>query len=245
MLENIYADPQVAQQRADEIEVLDGDDKDGQSLGKLCCDTKYRRATLVGCTISIFSQLTGINVIMFYSNMVFKGLDMSNTTVTALIGIINFLTSIVGLVFLAYFGRKLIMAVFNALMALTLLLLSYFAFIHDTTGMVVCVLLFISFFEFSSGPIVWLYMAEIMKDKAIALATFLNWSISLLISISIPLLVKQIHIGFIFLALGLFTVIGTFFIILFMKETRGKSQAEIDKMFSDEIGGEDSAMKQD
>jgi hypothetical protein len=87
---------------------------------------------------------------------------MSATTVTALIGIVNFLATLVGLSLLYCFGRKTLMLVFNACMSITLLLLAYYAFDKNTIGMVVCVLLFIAFFEFSSGPIVWLYMAEIM-----------------------------------------------------------------------------------
>lgn len=225
-------DPEVALRRADAIEVSQ-ETRDRLTYGKLCCDAKYRRATLVGCGIAVFAQLTGVNVIMFYSNLVFKGLDLSNTTVTALVGIVNFAAALVGFAFLACLGRKTIMLIFNGLMALTLLVLSYFAFTHNTWGMVACVLLFISFFEFSTGPIVWLYTAEIMKDKALAIATSLTWSLSLAISISIPLLVKQVHIGYIFLALGLFTVAGTFFIAIFMKETKGKTQAQIDKMFSE------------
>lgn len=158
---------------------------------------------------------------------------MSSTEITALIGIINFLTSIIGLLLLVYFGRKSLLLTFTAAMSVTLLALSFCSLDKDSTGMIVCVLLFISFFEFSSGPIVWLYMAEIMRDKAASVGTFLNWSISLLVSILIPLLIQKVEIGYIFLAFSVFTVIGTFFIAFFMKETRGKTQAEIDAMFDD------------
>lgn len=99
--------------------------------------------------------------------------------------------------------------------------------------MVTCVLLFIAFFEFSSGPIVWLYMSEIMTDKAQSIGTFLNWFMSLVISLAIPQLVKHYSIGYIFLSFGIFTVLGTVFIGIFMKETMGKTQAEIDEMFDD------------
>ena len=84
-------------------------------------------------------------------------------------------------------------------------------------------LLFICFFEFSSGPIVWLYMDEIMQDKAVSIGTFLNWFMSLVISISIPLLVKVMDIGYIFLFLGICTVLGTLFIIFLMEETKDKT----------------------
>lgn len=181
----------------------------------------------------MFQQLTGINAIMFYSNMLFKGLSMSSTEVTFLIGLVNFFATLVGLVLLMFFGRKSLMLVFHICMTITLLLLALYSFDKNSIGMIVCVLLFIAFFEFSSGPIVWLYNAEIMRDKANAIATFLNWTMSLIISISIPLLVKKYDIGYIFLAFAIFTAIASIFIAFFMRETRGKTQAEIDEMFDD------------
>lgn len=155
--------------------------------------------------------------------MIFKGLSMSATTVTALIGVVNFVATLIGLSLLYCFGRKTLMLIFNALMSVTLLLLAYYAFDKNTIGMVVCVLLFIAFFEFSSGPILVLYMAEIMQDKGMSIGLFLNWFLSLVVSVSIPLLVKVFDIGWIFLAFGIFTVLGTIFIAIFMKETMGKT----------------------
>ena len=95
-------------------------------------------------------------------------------------------------------------------------------------------MLFIALFEFSSGPITWLYMAEIMQDKAVSIATVLNWSINLIISVITPSLIKSIgseNIGYIFIVCGGLTVLGTVFMFFFMKETRGKTQAQIDEMF--------------
>lgn len=222
-MNNIYVSEEIASERIDQILVVSENDNDKLTYGSLCCGPRYRRATWVGCTLSVFQQLTGINVIMFYSNILFKGLSMTNTTITLLIGIVNFLATLVGLSLLICFGRKTLMLIFNALMALTLVLLSYYSFDKNTIGMVTCVLLFICFFEFSSGPIVWLYMAEIMQDKAVSIGTFLNWFLSLVVSISIPLLVKAMDIGYIFLFLGVCTTIGTLFILFFMEETMGKT----------------------
>jgi sugar porter (SP) family MFS transporter len=231
LMSKIYRTPELVQERIDEIIIEEGSSDSDLTYAQLMYDPKYRRATWVGSTLSLFQQLTGINAIMFYSNIVFKGLDISNTTVTALIGIVNFLATLVGLGLLACFGRKTLMLFFSVLMSITLILLSFFAFTHNSVGMVVCVLLFIAFFEFSTGPILWLYMAEIMKDKAVSIGTFLNWFGSLIMSVSIPILVKTVSIGYIFLAFSIFTVIGTLIILFFMKETRGKTRAEIDAMF--------------
>jgi len=107
-------------------------------------------------------------------------------------------------------------------------------------------MLFIAFFEFSSGPITWLYMAEIMQDKAVGIATVLNWTINLIISVITPSLIDAIgseNIGYIFITMGGFTVFGTIFIFAFMKETKGKTAAEIEEMFSSEPADNKALLK--
>ena len=158
---------------------------------------------------------------MFYSNIIFKGLDIRAVLVTALIGIINFLSTIGGLVLLFFLGRRTLMLSGNLAMSITLLFLTLFAYTHNTVGMVSMVLLFITFFELSSGPIVWLYMSEIMRDKAVAVGTFLNWFLSLTISLSVPYLLKASSPGTLFLIFAILTSVGTVFIFIYMKETRG------------------------
>ena len=72
----------------------------------------------------------------------------------------------------------------------------------------------------------------------------MNLFFTLVISITIPLLVRKVHIGYIFLTFGIFTVIGTIFIFFFMRETRGKTQAEIQEMF-EEKDSDDEGEKED
>ena len=55
--------------------------------------------------------------------------------------------------------------------------------------MVVACLSMLTFFEFGSGPVTWLYMAEIMQDKGSSLATVMNWLVNLAISYFIPKIV--------------------------------------------------------
>ena len=222
-MNKIYTEEATANERIDLIEIIEDEDDSGPGYGTICFDPRYRRATWVGITLSIFSQLTGINVIMFYSNILFKGLSMSNTSITALIGVVNFITPIIRLMLLMCFGRKTLMVTFNIGMTIVLILLAVFSFYSESIGMIICVLLFIAFFEFSSGTITWLYLAEIMQAKAIGIATFLNWTVNLIVSIAVPYSVRAFHIGYIFLFLGIFTFIGTLIIIFLMIETKGKT----------------------
>lgn len=221
-MEKIYATKEIAQERIDSIEVRDDNDQE-ITYGMVLCDPKYSKATFIGCTFSILVNLTGINVILLYSCMIFKGLTLSATFITAMIGIVNFLAALIGLTLLYCFGRRTIMLLFNILMALTLLLLSYFSFKKDTIGMIICVLLFICFFQFSTGCVTWLYLAEILQDKAMAIAIALCYFMTLSVSIAIPLLLRRYDIAYIFLFCGVCTVIGSVFIAVFMKETMGKT----------------------
>jgi len=94
---------------------------------------------------------------------------------------------------------------------------------------------FIVAFELAPGPILLLYCAEIMQDKGISLALVVNWVVSLTIGYITPHLLDSIgedNIGYIFLTMGICTVVGTLFSIIFMKETRHKTKAEIEHMFS-------------
>ena len=92
------------------------------------CDPKYQKATMVGCTLSILVNLSGLNVVILYSSMVFSGLDISSASITAWVGVVHFVCSVIGLYLLYCFGRRTLMLLFNILMATQLLLLSYFSF---------------------------------------------------------------------------------------------------------------------
>ena len=92
-------------------------------------------------------------------------------------------------------------------------------------------LTFISFYEVSSGPITWLYMGEILADKALSIATVLNWVVKIILSYIIPIIlidIGQENIGKIFLVFGGFQVFNTIFILVFMKETKGRTKSTID-----------------
>ena len=61
---------------------------------------------------------------------------MTNTLITALIGIVNFVATLIALVLLVFFGRKSLMLTFNIGMTIVLILLSVFAFYGESIGMI-------------------------------------------------------------------------------------------------------------
>lgn len=51
-------------------------------------------------------------------------------------------------------------------------------------------MIFIILFEFSLGPIPWLYMAEIMTDKGLSMAILLNWIMTIIMAIVTPYVIS-------------------------------------------------------
>ena len=120
---------------------------------------------------------------MFYSNEIFTNLGgiWTPSFVTGLIGIVNFVCSIIGIILLKYYGRRSIMLYGYSLMTLSLISLGVCTILstnENTTdnaviGELISIGLFLFAFETSSGPVTWVYLAEIMEDKAFLIANFL------------------------------------------------------------------------
>ena len=172
---------------------------------------------------------------MVYSATVFTSTGLTGAEINALCGGVNFITACLGCILLGYFGRKTLMSIGNIGMAGCLLGLGFCLNAKQESISVGLVMGFLTCFEFSSGPITWLYMAEVMQDKAQSIATVMNWFVVLVIAIVTPYIVDWAgddHVGYIFLFLGGVTVISTLFVFCQMKETMGKSPQEIEELFT-------------
>ena len=79
----------------------------------------------------------------------------------------------------------------------------------DKTAQIFCVifiLLFVVLFEFSLGPIPWLYMAEIMTEKGLSIAILLNWLMTIVMGILTPFVIS----GALFMVFGVLCCIVSF-----------------------------------
>ena len=177
---------------------------------------------------------------MLYSNTILKNVGVPSKVATPILNGVNFVATIGGLYFLSRFGRRTLMLWGTLFMIIILSLAGLFSLYDYDYPSLVMLVLFIMMFEFTSGPITWLYMSEIMQDKATSFASAMNWGIVVIISGSVPYLVRSItdegqynnRVGFIFIACGGLSFLGLIFIFVFMKETKGKKKQDIEWMYS-------------
>jgi len=149
--------------------------------------------------LAIFSQITGINAIIYYAPIIFKnaGFNSSNALgATALVGIINFIFTWVAIGFIDKMGRKSLLLWGVGGMILSLIGTAY-CFHAQVQGIwvVICIFFYIACFAASLGPIPWVIISEIFPTKtrgvAMSIATTVLWVGTFLISYFTPLLLHS------------------------------------------------------
>ena len=200
---------------------------------------KHKKRLTVGLLLSMFQQFSGINAVIFYSNDIFmndtQGNDYQAKIFTTLIGVILIITAYFSGKFIDKFGRKSIFLLgqfFCSLMLFFLLLCGYLSY---ETPIKYLILIYILSFGLSLGPVLWVYLPEILPEKGVGLASMANWFSCFVVGLLFPILVQQIKIYGCFLIFCVISVLGLFFIKISVLETQHKTKKEIEDMFMKEI----------
>jgi uncharacterized membrane protein len=99
---------------------------------------------------------------MLYSNTILKHVGVKANVATPILNGVNFLATIGGLYMLSRYGRRTLMLWGTFAMVVCLTLSGLFSLYNLSYENLSTMVLFIGAFEFTSGPITWLYMSEIM-----------------------------------------------------------------------------------
>lgn len=99
---------------------------------------------------------------------------MSSSLAVFLVYLVNFIATGLSIFLLGRFGRRTLMIMGSGIQTISLLGLATFMYAENKTFPIVFSLICVAFFEFSSGPIVWLYLSEISTDKGASICTIAN-----------------------------------------------------------------------
>lgn len=190
---------------------------------------------MVGCTLSVLQQFTGINAITFYSSTIFSSASaIPANYATALVQGVNCASVVIATGMLNFYGRRTLMLVWTAAGALFIFIMGLATIRGDGTLELAMTMLFVMAFEFGPGPVVWIYMSEIMNDKGVSIGTFLSWTFTLIIGLIVPSLMNSIH-GYTFILFGCISTLSTVFIYFFMKETKGLTEEQVKHLYRTDI----------
>jgi len=79
-------------------------------------------------------------------------------------------------------------------------------------------------------------MSEVMTDKGQSLGTLVNWILTIIMAIATPILLDAIQ-GWLFIVFGILCGVCGFFSLIFVKETKGLSEAAVANLYNREKKG--------
>lgn len=195
----------------------------------------------VGLMLSIFQQFVGINVIFYYSNILWEAVGFKESqafVITVISSVINIATTLIAIASVDRFGRKPLLVIGSIGMTITLATL---AVIFGTARVVngspvlsgaegpialVAANLFVIAFGMSWGPITWVLLGEMfpnrMRAAALSLAAGGQWIANWLITVTFPSL-KDVSLALAYGLYALFALLSLLFVAKFVAETKGKT----------------------
>jgi MFS transporter, SP family, sugar:H+ symporter len=193
----------------------------------------------VGVGLSVFQQFVGINVIFYYSNVLWEAVgfkESSSFTITVITSITNILTTLIAIALIDKIGRKPLLLIGSTGMAVTLgtmavifgtaTLVDGKPHLGDVAGPVALVAanLFVVAFGMSWGPVVWVLLGEMFPNRiraaALGLAAAAQWAANWLITVTFPSLRDLLGIAYGFYALC--AILSGLFVWRWVEETKGK-----------------------
>ncbi|MBE1548732.1 sugar porter (SP) family MFS transporter [Mycobacterium sp. OAS707] len=193
----------------------------------------------VGVGLSVFQQFVGINVIFYYSNVLWEAVgfkESSSFTITVITSITNILTTLIAIALIDKVGRKPLLLVGSSGMAVTL---ATMAVVFQTAEIIdgkphlgpvagpialVAANLFVVAFGMSWGPVVWVLLGEMFPNRirgaALGLAAAGQWAANWVITVTFPGLRNVLGLAYGFYALC--AVLSFIFVWRWVAETKGK-----------------------
>ena len=197
---------------------------------------RYTFPIMLAVLFAMFNQLSGINAIIYYAPRIFQnaGLEAGSALLsTAGVGLINFIFTIIAINLIDRFGRRFLMIIGSLGLILTLAMTSA-AFFFSIGGEIVAVSLFIyiAFFGFSQGTVIWVFISEIFPNEVRAngqaLGSFTHWIMASVVAFIVPS-AEKIGFGPTFLFFSLMMVLQLVFVLRMMPETKGVSLEELEE----------------
>lgn len=201
----------------------------------------------LGMGLSVFQQFVGINVIFYYSSVLWRSVgftEASSLWITVITSVTNIVTTLVAIAFVDKFGRKPLLVLGSLGMIATL---GTMATVFSNAGLdpagnpvlvgnqgiiaLVAANLYVFCFGFSWGPIVWVLLGEMFNNRiravALAVCAAVQWIANFVVSTTFPPLLESFGLG---TAYGLYATaaaISFFFVLFLVKETKGMELEEM------------------
>jgi len=200
-----------------------------------------------GIMLAVFQQLVGINVIFYYGATLWQaaGFSEAQALQTNIIsGALSIVACLVTVGLVDRIGRKPLLLIGSAGMAITLFIMVYAFSTGTLTGdklalpghmglvAVIAALAYSALFNLSWGPIMWVMLGEMfpnqIRGSALAVSGFFQWFANFMISFTFPIMLAGLGLAVSYSFYGVCAVISFFLVAWLVHETRGKELEQME-----------------
>jgi sugar porter (SP) family MFS transporter len=226
-----------AAEAATEIERTLAGGRGGRSELKTLLEPKVTAIVLVGVTLAVLQQWSGINSIFNYAEEIYRsagygiGDIMFNIVIT---GAINLLFTLAAIAMVDRVGRRKLMLAGCAGIGVSHVLLGA-AYAAGWTGLPVLVFTLCSLgcYALSLAPVTWVLIAEIFPNRvrgaAVSVAVSALWIACFVLTFAFPLLQRSVGMAGTFWLYAAICWAGFVFVLAKVPETRGRSLEQIEQ----------------
>ena len=209
----------------------------GRSELKVLLEPKVRAIVLVGVTLAVLQQWSGINSIFNYAEEIYRsagygiGDIMFNIVIT---GAINLVFTLAAIAMVDRVGRRKLMLAGCAGIGVSHVLLGA-AYAAGWTGLPVLVFTLCSLgcYALSLAPVTWVLIAEIFPNRirgaAVSVAVSALWIACFVLTFAFPLLQRSVGMAGTFWIYAAICWAGFVFVLAKVPETRGRSLEQIEQ----------------
>lgn len=204
---------------------------------KLLADRRLRPLLLLGLILAAFQQWCGINIVFNYAEEVFvsAGFGITDSLFNIVItGAVNLVFTFVAIRTVDRWGRRRLMLIGAAGLAITYLILG-FTYFTGANGIIVLIIIItaIAIYGMSLAPVTWVILSEIFPNRirgsAMALASATLWIASTLLVLLFPFINELVKVSGAFWLYACICLLGYLYIRKKLPETKGKSLEEVEK----------------
>jgi MFS transporter, SP family, arabinose:H+ symporter len=201
-----------------------------------------RRALWIAVALAVLQQVTGINTVLFYGSIIFKeqvhsGSNSAAIFANVIVGLVNFLATLLALNMIDKFGRRPLLLVSSGVMALCQVgLAAAFLMSAPPAPLVLAIMLAcVASFAIGLGPGVWVLIAEFfptrIRGRAMSIATVCLWAACTLLTMTFLSLANALTPSGAFLIYAAMCVITFVLVLRAVPETKGRSLEEIEHLW--------------
>jgi len=199
-----------------------------------------RRILLVGVTLAVLQQWTGINVLFNYAADVYRSAGYGANQILlniVITGAINLIFTVLSMLLVDRIGRRPLM-ILGCLGIGLCHLLCALAFRREMHGSTVLVLTLsaIACYALTLAPITWVLIAEIfpnsVRSEGVSISVSALWTAAFLLTYTFPIVNRLLGSAGVFFAYGVICLLGCAFVTSFVPETRGRTLEQIQSEWS-------------